>query len=601
MRDNPALETGGARASSTGSEAASASFNSSRSGPAKSGSAPKIKGVLDEDPASGPRQISGASPEFARAVHNAMGIRDWTDRALRLREIVRGIPVEELPAACENAKKSTRSDSYMVLSALGSRWAESDPRGAAEFAAKFETGDYNSLLSGVMEKWSASAPAEAAAWTEALPPGNARSNAMYNVIYTEARRNPEQALEVLRRQSLSGNGRWYANNLFNEWAGRDPEAAAAAAVQLKGAMADGALQAVARSWGQADPAKAMAWASKVPDLSARKGLIGSIASEWASSDPHAELGWARSLTDVTMRRAAMTNGIASLAGTDVPAALEEIRAMPEGKDRDIAVQAAAQRIAGNDARSAVELLEQLPAGLMKNQSIDRVCSIWGQSEPRAALDWYMQNAGSRAGSGYYWGGIGGTVQGWAASSPDDAIAWAKAQPPGDNRDTALAAIVNGLTATDFDRAQSLFGELSPEGQKSAVYSLANNLFQQDAGKARTWAEALPPGPAQNNAFGVVAAGLANQDPAAAAQWLGTLAPGKSLDSAVANFSQATFDRDPEGSLTWALTISDPKNRDRQTEQLFSRWLSSDSTAARTWLEANQQITPEEKNRILHHD
>ena len=97
---------------------------------------------------------------------------------------------------------------------------------------------------------------------------------------------------------------------------------------------------------------------------------------------------------------------------------------------------------------------------------------------------------------------------------------------------------------------------------------------------------------------MVAAAWSEQNPTAAAEWLGALPQGKVRDAAVAGFGSSAFDRDPEGAVAWVQTISDPRDRDRQTEELMRRWLSTDANAARAWLDANPQITPEERSRIL---
>jgi hypothetical protein len=599
----------GSAPGSKSSSATAASIAPGKLNSAQSATGPKFSGVLDDDASSSRRKISGASPEFARTVRNALAIQGKLDREIRLREVMREIPVEDLPAACENARNFTRSDSSAVLSTLGARWAEADPHAAAEFALKFgntgpESG-FNSLLLGVLDKWSRAAPAEAATWAEALPAGKTRTDALTMVIYKAARENPEQALELLRRQPLSSASSDYAGYLFTPWAEHDVDAAAAAAVQLHGDMAERALRVVAQRMGQEDPTKAMAWAASVPNLSARNELIRTVANQWAEADPQAEIRWARGVSDAAMRRDGITKGIAALAGTDASAALEQIHTMPAGDDRDTAVRAAALQIAGKDARSGLQLLSELPAGSSRNDSTERICNIWGQSEPRAALDWFMENAGSSAISDTalsgYKGGITQIIHEWTANSSEDAISWAKTLPTGDHRDAAMTAIVNELTTTDLDRAQALFADLSSGAQKSAAYPLTNALCLQDANKAQSFALSLPPGPAQNNALNTVASQMADRDPVSAAQWLGTLVPGKGLDSAISGFAMATVDRDPEAALAWAVTIGDQRNREKQTETLVSLWMASDSAAACAWLDANQQVTPEEKRRILHGD
>jgi hypothetical protein len=323
-------------------------------------------------------------------------------------------------------------------------------------------------------------------------------------------------------------------------------------------------------------------------------LVQSVARQWAEKDPRAEIAWARAMPDEASRRAASANGISHLATTDLSAALALIQTWPPGEDHDEAIRAAIQSAAQDDARGALQILDQLPAGPNRNALMQQVCTTWGESEPRAALDWMMQNA--PAGKGSY--GLADLIQGWMTSAPEEAIAWAEAQPAGDRRDSVMSKIVNDFVKTDLDRAQSLFAQLSPSAQGSAASSIVNAILQESPEKACAWAQSLPEGAAQRKAYGELGRQWTNQDANAAAQWLGTLPEGKARDAAAASFSGSAFPRDPEGALAWAQTIGTPRDRDSSVEDLVRRWMGSDSAAARKWLDANQQISADEKDRIL---
>jgi hypothetical protein len=471
-------------------------------------------------------------------------------------------------------------------------------------------GGFNPFLNGAVDEWLNISPAEAIAWVQALPPGSGRSNQIQEMIGSLSQTDPHEALQLLQKNTFAMGGQWVAESLFDNWAGRDPEGAAAAALELKGDVGISALRSVARSWAKEDPAKAMAWASSVPNVSARKDLITSIAEQWSQSDPRAEIAWALGLSDTNMRRETLSTGIARLAANDLPAALEQIHAMPSGEDRDRAVLAAANTAATKDAHGALRLLDELPAGLNRNSAAARLCDTWGQTDPRGALDWLVQNVPAAKADGWsvsgsfgrnYYNnspGLASIVQRWVGSSPQDAIAWAQALPDGDNKNSAMAAVVQSLASTDFSLAESTFNQLPADAQQIAASTLTNNLLQQDTAKARAWVESLPEGAAQNNGLMAVARQWADQNPTAAADWLGTLVPGKGRDNAIAGYSSAVFQSDPESALSWVMTIADARDRDQQTERFAAWWLRTDSAAARNWLQGNQQITPEEKDRIL---
>lgn len=554
-----------------------------------------------------PRKTSGGTDpalpasltKFSELVRGALKFADYTDRQIRLREIMRAIPVKDLPAAYLLAKKVEQSGDRAVLSALGSRWAESDPRAAAAFALKVGTDDsmfaQNYLLEGVIWKWAIIAPAEAVTWVEAAPPGTHRDSMVVNVIGVMAEKHPQAALQMLRRNATALNN-WgnVVLNFFSTWAGRDSAGAAAGALQLNGRLEQEAVTGVAKTWAERDPRGALRWIDGLPKTFARQNLIETVGSEWADKDPRAELAWARGLKDDVSRRAATVSGISRLATADLGAALDLIQTLPAGEDHDQAIQAAAQSAAQNDVHGALQIIDQMSAGPTRNNLMQSLCSVWSESEPRVALDWLMQNA--PAGKGNY--GLDAMIQSWITRAPEDAIAWAEALPGGDRRDSVMSRIVSSFVETDLDRAQALFAQLSPAAQGNAASAIADAIFQESPEKARAWAQSLPEGAAQKSALGVLGNQWASEDPVAAAQWLGTLPVGKARDAAIASFSDSVFARDPEGALAWSRTISSPRDRDGSLEQLVRQWLRSDSTAARAWLDASTQIAPDEKNRIL---
>ena len=356
----------------------------------------------------------------------------------------------------------------------------------------------NSVLWGVISKWVVTAPADAVAWVEASPPGTNRETMVVNAVISMQEKNPQAALQVLRRNTTALNGFGnIASTLFSTWAGHDPQAAAAGALQLNGSLEQEALSGVAKAWAERDPRSALHWIDSLPKTLARQGLVQSVGDEWAGNDPRAELAWARGLKDETARRSATLSGISSLATADLGAALDVIQTLPAGDDHDQALQAAAEKAAESDARSALKILDQMPAGPMRNDLMRQFCANWGEAEPRAALDWLIQNA--PAGKGGYQN-VGDMVETWMQSAPDEAMAWAEALPAGDNRDTIMARIANGFVKTDLDRAQSFFAQLSPSAQSNAAREIANAIFQESPEKACAWAQSLPEGAAQKRAF-----------------------------------------------------------------------------------------------------
>ncbi len=532
-------------------------------------------------------------------MREALKQSDYSTGTHRLREILRAIPVADLPAAYLELKKLSQTEAWRVGEALGARWAESDPRSAAEFALRTEAApDFigrNPLLDGVISKWAETSPTAAIAWVEAAPPGASHNAMVITAVEVMADKNPQLALQMLRRDgtALNRTGN-VALNIFSTWAGHDLQAAASGALQLNGKLEQEAVTGVASAWAERDPRAALGWIDTLPKSLARQDLVETVGRAWAEKDPRAELAWARSLSDEASRRAALTSGVRRLATADLGAALNLIQTFPAGEEHDQAIAVAAHGAAETDVRSALELVDKLSAGPVRNDLMQQLCLAWSQSEPRSALDWFIQNAPAGKGDN----NLNGMVQAWMGNAPEEATAWAQALPPGDRRDSILSRIVSGFVTSDLDRAQSLFAQLPPSAQGDAAGLIVNAIFQDNPEKASAWAQSLPAGGAQKSAFTILGQQWANNDTTAGAQWLGALPEGQARDAAIGSFTSSAFDRDPAGALAWAQTIGDDRDRANHVEQLVRRWLRSDSSAAKSWLDANTQLTPEAKDRIL---
>jgi hypothetical protein len=119
-------------------------------------------------------------------------------RAHDLYEAVSKMTPEEIAAAITTAQRLPAQDRNVLLPMLAARWAESDPRAAAQFALNFSDRNVGYAVSrAALSVWAATDSQAALAWAQALPPGEQRSNAIYGVINALAKRDPASAMQVL--------------------------------------------------------------------------------------------------------------------------------------------------------------------------------------------------------------------------------------------------------------------------------------------------------------------------------------------------------------------------------------------------------------------
>jgi hypothetical protein len=269
--------------------------------------------------------------------------------------------------------------------------AATDPKRAMELAQaegnlKLRTDLKQAALSG----WASTAPADASAWALALSNQSDRSAAMKTVFASAAAANPAEAVRVanlMMQQGIdgiqgygsslidalcaagnfetaaqfaaggdSGQRRGWLGEMYSQWAGLQPEQAAAAAMAITDPdIQNGALHGVIGGWAQADPAALTQFLSQTPPGSDRGQMMGQAlwnwvridsvaAADWinnsdmgadldqgiltvASKDlsednftPSTAVSWAESINDDTLRSEALRNVLRNWVLMDLPAA-----------------------------------------------------------------------------------------------------------------------------------------------------------------------------------------------------------------------------------------------------------------------------------------
>jgi hypothetical protein len=594
--------------------------------------------------------------QFESLMRGALRITDNTDRVVQLREIARWISPANLPSAVEKAKRLPYSERWQVMQALGARWAEVDPAGAAAFAVKDGGSRYgwNDLLSGIIDKWASIDQQAAVGWIDKQPQGR-QQYLMQSLIQSVARRDPESALEILKARPANSQMGWIHQQVFEQWSQRDPAGAARAAEGMEvGAPRERALQSVAASWASQDPAAAIKWTESFSDKAAQNKLLRSVVQSWADNDARAVIQWAGSVPEANLRQEFLGAAISRLAQSDAAAAETQLRAIPPGQERDNLVSQVAYAAANQDPKAALAFVELLPNGPGRTNVTANIAIRLASSDPKNAAEMFLslppaqlgyqveQFVGNLATRNMEFArewvdqlsdarlrsqairAIGGVlargdprgaaewlmqkqpgsdltwlVNSWVRNSPKDVLAWARELPEGEAKCSAQASVVQNLIWSDLEQARSTFAnELSPEAQVNAASNLANQWAQRDLAAARTWAESLPPGGARDNALGGMVRSWATQDATAAAQWLERFAPGDERDRVVTQFAGTVAKRDPEGALAWAASIGDPDLRGAQLEQLAGRWLQQEPIAARQWIASTDQLTPSARRRII---
>lgn len=291
-------------------------------------------------------------------------------------------------------------------------------------------------------------------------------------------------------------------------------------------------------------------------------------------------------------------------------------ALLAGRERIDFAPEIASNLAKTDVQAALTWAAGLPSGQVRAKSLTATTKVWVDSDPRAALEWSLENNTTAENSNI----LGVAFSAWMSKSPDQALALINSLPGDKNRETLMSqAILSLLDTRGAQGALDLFhSELSVEGQRIASYDVASKLLLSDPATATAWAEQITDDRARQNAIGRIAAqwsarapdaaaawaerlpegdiraeALANvsfqwtkSDPEAAANWLTNFKKGDERDYMVTNFSRNLVEYDPEAAIIWAGSITNPAAKDSRIAELTTVWKRKDPAAARAWIAEN---------------
>jgi hypothetical protein len=455
-------------------------------------------------------------------------------RKYELAEALRGLTARDMAGLVKHVQSLSRRTSSQILPALVERWFELDPAAAAEWAKtqEKETG--------------------------------------YETMRTWARADPESAI----RFALSSDKEWRSQLMFvdslDALHGKDFAAKLSRVLALPtGDLRDYALNSVLANWAAQDPAAAFAAFEKSPPRSGQDEMRGQLLRSAAERDP----AWAI-------------------------AKMEEILpSLKAGVLGHQLVGSLASAIAGKDPRKALDWLASLPEEFRTAPAIG-IGREWALKEPVAALEWCMEQGVdiTRAdwSSPRNWqpSVLGGVME----KAPQETFARLAALPPGAQRDRLLeCAFMESLWHTpgkqlyaDNDAMARTFYKALPEesqvakawlfGQKRAEFGVVEDVA--------AWSREFPSGLARSNAIAGVMS--ATRDPARVEEMLGKFSAGPDRDAALRGL--AVSQSAPAG-VERALNITDTVVRRDTLESIVPRWLTTDSPAARAWVQ--KATIPEE--------
>ena len=468
-----------------------------------------------------------------------------------------------------------RSFLPMVLS----KWVASDPEGAnAAFAALPPGKERQECLSVMAYSLAARDPVAALAWAEQLDNALEKSGAMGDILQNLAYTDPLQALSLLEKEpSLQsdryGNGE--ISSIFQSLARLDFKRGMEEAMKLKDpAKRVKALAALASNGKQNHADELLALAATLPSAEAKALYLGDY---WNSSqDPAATEAWLEKIPAGPLREQAKLRALNSLSYIDPEAAAKQLATLqPTMLRYDNFVAEIANNWSQQDPAKAMEWANGLTSFDQRKEALSQVYATLTNADPAASAARLAEIADPKMRSE-----ITSSVMGrWAALDPNAALAWSNSLPAED-RSAALRQIagsqINGNPTMARQVFDQMIRQLSPEEwnqseTRETAGRMASELAETDPQAAAKFAESLPVGTAQEEAYANVVGAWSRYAPSEAEAWLDQMPVGGIRDQAASTFVGTLANSDPAKAYQWAMSITDPALRRDAAAQSLRAW------------------------------
>ncbi len=228
--------------------------------------------------------------------------------------------------------------------------------------------------------------------------------------------------------------------------------------------------------------------------------------------------------------------------------------------------------------TARQIYEELPEGPQRFSELRMLAYSWGQSDPRAALDWAdnLEGFEQRIGSG-------AVLDSWARYDPAGSIAWAKEKFEGEDN-PFFVGIISGMSENDLIGASELMTSL-PYGRirGRAASILVEKTWKMGEEVAIHFADNLPEGSIQNYAFGEIAKKIAKDDLGRAVKWVEKMDESEVKVQVSEDVAERWARESPAEAAEWVSNMPEGEARSESMEEVVTQWARKDPTATAEWL------------------
>ena len=266
--------------------------------------------------------------------------RDARHRMGKLEAFINGLRPGEYADALKRIRRIPgNNDRELASRLLVSRWVQSDPDAALQFAASNRGYEY--VASDVFEQAAATDAQSALERAKSLPNADLRYMALRGVLSFMADTDPAGALRLAQTLGDYRGNEPLNSVIYRQWAANDPQAAALQAAQDNTESGwRSPVNQVVRTWAGQDPAAAANWSLALSDPEARSRSISQVMRQWTRENAAAAADW--------------------------------INALPPGGNHDAAVAALASAMASTDPQNAVNWARNITDETTRNNALQRI-------------------------------------------------------------------------------------------------------------------------------------------------------------------------------------------------------------------------------------
>jgi hypothetical protein len=363
--------------------------------------------------------------------------------------------IRDLLAALEPVLPGEKENSTAIE--LLQWWAEIDPVAAIVFAhANPALHGREELAVELFIRWLDARGAVGIGWASALPHGELRSRLWPTVISLVAETRPREALAMA--SELEGENRRRAlSAIFAEWSSVDPERAMAEAQTLTTTEERSlATNQVIARWADHDLAAAVAWVKRLPppgdpgSIDVLVSPLEILLEKWTAQMPIDAARYLVSLPDGPRRIHMLSTTAGQWAQQHPREALTWAAGLAADFDRTVALGGVLSAVAESDAAGAANLALTLAPGADQQKSFELIIDQWSARAPDQFTSW----ATAQLSDPSRHSALPAIVTAWAGADLPTLGDWLTALPPGNARDSSVAALARHLGSTEPELARS---------------------------------------------------------------------------------------------------------------------------------------------------